>query len=152
MEAKVVKIQLFSEDSDRDIVTQVIPAHRSQFLFKTFRQACSWLRQLTEMTRVQKKWPFIGKYTHKKEALCQFSTWHTLIRTHKKIFWTTNRSHVTSLSHWTPKEWRSTLRFFPHLHPCSSVVGAERYGMPRTLRSARFFDLSTTLRLFQSTS
>ena len=39
-------------------------------LFKTFRRACSRLHQLTETTtRVQKKWPFIGKDTHKKGSL-----------------------------------------------------------------------------------
>ena len=35
-------------------------------LFKTFRRACSRLRQLTKSTtRVEKKWPFIGKDTKK---------------------------------------------------------------------------------------
>ena len=50
------------------IITQVIPAHRSQFFIQDVSPGL--LRQLTETTtRVQKRWPFIGKDTHKKGSL-----------------------------------------------------------------------------------
>ena len=119
-----------------EFFTQVIPAHRSQFFIQDVSPGLLLASSVDRNDNKSTEEVAFYRQRHtKKEALCQFSTWHTFIRTHNffLFFWTTHRSHVTTLSHWTPEEWRSRWRFFPHLHPCSSAVGAERHGMPLEL-------------------
>ena len=94
-----------------------------------FGQTYSWLCELTEnVNKITERGGLLQAKTHtqKRKVLCQLA--RNKPYTNKKIKkWP--QVHVTTLSHTTPNWWYSVLRLVQRLHPCSSVVGALRYGM-----------------------